>query len=297
MPEPRSAPTVGQIILGVRLRQLREQAGCSFADAAGALSVNTATVRRMEKAEVALKPPYVEKLLRSYGVDEEQAASFLAHVEQANRPGWWHEFRDVLSAWSSRYLGLEQAASLIRSYASHCVPALLQTPEYARALLAAAHPHAGARELERRVELWTRRRALLERPVTGGPGTERTRPTRLWTVLDEQVLLRRVGDAHVMRKQLEHLEEVCRTQPNVTVQIVRLATGAHPAMYGPFQLLRFELPELPDVVYAETLIGADYVDQRRETAAFLEALDRLSALAEPAHETPALVREAAQRGW
>lgn len=286
MPEPRSSPTVGQIVLGLRLKELRERAGRSFDEAARTLRVNATTVRRMEKAEVGLKAPYVEKLLRVYGVDEEAAARFLAEVDEANKPGWWHELRDVLPSWSGRYLGLEQEASLIRSYEPHCVPGLLQTPAYARALLRASHPHAEPAELDRRVELRMRRQRLLDgedgQPAGSGP--------RVWSVLDEQVLRRRVGEPEVMRGQVDRLIEVCTSLPQVTVQIVPFSAGAHPAMFGPFQLFRFDIPELPDIVYTESLTGAAYLDQRRETAAYLEALDRLGTLASPADETPSLLR-------
>ncbi|MDJ1131140.1 helix-turn-helix domain-containing protein [Streptomyces iconiensis] len=280
MAETRSAPTVGQIVLGLRLRDLRERAGCSFTDAAYALSVNTTTVRRMEKAEVGLKPPYVEKLLKVYGLSDSETESFLSLVEEANRPGWWHDFRDVLPGWFSLYVSLEGEASLIRAYEPHCVPGLLQTKEYAKALLRTGFPGADEEELDRRVALRMGRQRLLDEP----------KAPVLWAVLDEQVLRRHVGSPAVMREQIDHLTELI-ARPNITLQIIPFTAGPHPGMFGPFQLFRFDIPELPDIVYTENLTGAAYLDQRPDTAAYLEVLDRMGAQAAPVPHTEAVLGE------
>ncbi|MCH6163631.1 helix-turn-helix domain-containing protein [Streptomyces marispadix] len=280
MADGRTAPTVGQMVLGMRLRDLREAAGCSFSEAAAVLSVNTTTVRRMEKAEVGLKPPYVEKLLKTYGISEEETTAFLELVDEANRPGWWQGFRDVLPPWFSLYISLEGEASLIRAYEPHCVHGLLQTADYARALMRAGFPGASEKELDRRVALRMERQELLRRKDA----------PRLWVLLEEQVVRRLVGGPEVMRGQLDRLVE-CAAMPNVTVQLLPYSSGPHPAMFGPFQLFRFEIPELPDIVYAESLSGAVYHDERRDTTVFLEALDRMGAQAAPAQRTEALLGE------
>ncbi|MDT0305841.1 helix-turn-helix transcriptional regulator [Streptomyces sp. DSM 44917] len=278
MAEARTGPTVGQIVLGLRLRDLRERAGCSFADAAETLSVNSTTVRRMEKAEVGLKPLYVRALLARYGVPADEAESFLRLVEEANRPGWWHRFRDVLPDWFSLYVSLENEASLIRAYEPHCVPGLLQTRDYAAALLRTGFPSATEQEIERRVALRTQRQELLTRP----------RSPLLWAVIEEGVLRRRVGDPAVMRAQIDRLIEAT-TLPNVTLQVMPFSAGPHPGMFGPFQLFRFDIPELPDIIYAESLTGAVYLDERPDTVAFLEVLDRMGAQAAPVHTTEAIL--------
>ncbi|MFH0241078.1 helix-turn-helix domain-containing protein [Streptomyces sp. HK10] len=274
MGESRSAPTVGQIVLGLRLRDLRERAGKSFEEAARVLSVTTSTVRRMEKAEVGLRPLYVKALLESYGVGAEETDAFLALVEKANRPGWWHRFRSVLPDWFSLYVSLESEADLIRSYEPHCVPGLLQTEEYARALLRTGFPRADEDELDRRVALRMGRQQLLAKPAA----------PRLWVVLDEQVLRRPVGGAGVMRAQIDRLAEVC-ARPGISLQIMPFRAGPHPGMFGPFQLFRFSYPELPDIVYTESLTGAVYIDERPEVTTYLEALDRMVTQALPVQET------------
>jgi transcriptional regulator with XRE-family HTH domain len=274
MGESRSAPTVGQIVLGLRLRDLRERAGKSFEEAARVLSVTTSTVRRMEKAEVGLRPLYVKALLESYGVEAGEVDAFLALVDKANRPGWWHRFRSVLPDWFSLYVSLESEAFLIRSYEPHCVPGLLQTEEYARALLRTGFPRADEEELDRRVALRMGRQQLLAKPDA----------PRLWVVLDEQVLRRPVGDAGVMRSQIDRLVEAA-AKPNISLQIMPFDAGPHPGMFGPFQLFRFSYPELPDVVYTESLTGAVYIDERPEVTAYLEALDRMVTQALPVQDT------------
>ncbi|MDT3396886.1 helix-turn-helix transcriptional regulator [Streptomyces sp. B1866] len=280
MGEARSGPTVGQMVLGMRLRDLREKAGVSYAEAARALHVNQTTVRRMEKAEVGLKLPYVEKLLRTYGTREEEITAFLRLAEEANRPGWWHRFRDVLPDWFGLYVSLEGAASRIRAYEPQFVPGLLQTEDYARALLEIGFPGASDQEIDRRVALRTERQGLLTRPE----------PPHLWAVMDEAALHVNVGGPDVMRAQVDRLIEAVQ-MPNVTLQVVPFAAGPHPGMGGPFQLFRFKVPELPDIVYAEGLTSAVYLDQRADVAAYLQVMDRMCTQATPVRRTEAFLRD------
>lgn len=270
-----SAPTVLRVVLGKRLQDLREKAGVSYEDAARALDVTHATIRRIEKAEVGLRIPYVEKLLQTYGVTEPaEIANFLELAREANRPGWWHRFRDVLPEWFSAFVSLEGEAELIRAYEPHYVPGLLQTPQYAEAVLRAGRPNASQEEIERGVALRVERQALLVR----------AQPPLLWVVIDETVLRRPIGGPEVMRGQVDRLIEAC-AMPQVRLQVMPFASGPHPAMYGPFHIFRFPLPELPDIAYAESLIGAVYLDDREDVSQFREALDRMSAQALPAGPT------------
>jgi transcriptional regulator with XRE-family HTH domain len=281
MSEPRSAPTVGQIVLGKRLQDLREKSGLSPEQAARALRVNQTTVRRMEKAEVGLKLLYVEKLLQTYGVERAEIEDFLSLAEEANQPGWWHNFRDVVPDWFSVYVSLEGAAKRIRAYEPHWIPGLLQTEEYVRALLAIGFPDADREELDRRVALRMERQALLTRTED---------PPHLWAVMDEAVLRRHVGGPEVMRGQIERLLEAAE-QPNVTLQVVPFATGPYLGCSGHFQIFRFQIPELPDIVYAEGLTSAVYMDQRAEVAAHLQALDRVCEQAATPEGTEVFLRD------
>ncbi|MBY8868831.1 helix-turn-helix domain-containing protein [Streptomyces sennicomposti] len=282
MSERRPAPTVGQVVLGRRLQELRDAAGLTREEAARVLRVAPATVRRMELAEVALKIPYVQVLLETYGVGEEEAAAFVRLAEEANQPGWWQRFHDVLPDWFSLYVSLEGAARLIRSYEPHFVPGLLQTEEYARAVLEAGTVGQSGREsIERHVSLRMARQELLERPDA----------PHLWVVVEETVLRRPVSPrGEVMRGQLDKLLELTE-RDRVTVQIAEFADGPHPGTYAPFTLFRFAEPELPDLVYTEYLTGALYLDSRAEVAAHLEVLDHMTTRAASAQRTRELLRE------
>ncbi|MFF4257133.1 helix-turn-helix domain-containing protein [Streptomyces sp. NPDC001663] len=274
-----SAPTVLRMILGRRLQERRQDAGVSLEEAARALRVKSLTIRRLEKAEVALKPLYVEKLLETYGADRQEIDEFVALAERANEPGWWHMYRDVLPGWFSGYVSLETGARTLRTYEPHYVTGLLQTPRYARAVLRGGLPNGSEEDLERRVDVRLRRQSLLERPDA---------PT-LWVVLEEAVLHRVVGGPEVMREQIERLLEVSELE-HVSVDVVPFTAGAHVGACAPFTYFRFEEPELPDIVYSEILSGAMYLDQRSDVAAHLEAHNRMSLLTSDADSRALLNR-------
>ncbi|MEU6480095.1 helix-turn-helix transcriptional regulator [Streptomyces sp. NPDC047017] len=282
MSERRPAPTVGQVVLGRRLQELRDAAGLTREQAARVLRVTSATVRRMELAEVSLKIPYVQVLLETYGVAAEETAQFVHLAEEANEPGWWQRFHDVLPDWFSLYVSLEGAARLIRSYEPHFVPGLLQTEDYARAVLRSGTVgQTGAEAIERHVSLRMARQELLERPDA----------PHLWVIVEETVLRRPVSvRGEVMREQLDKLLEYTE-RDRVTVQVAEFAAGPHPGTYAPFSLFRFAEPELPDMVYTEYLTGALYLDSRSEVAVHLEVLDHMTAAAASVERTRKLLRE------
>jgi Uncharacterized protein conserved in bacteria len=275
-----SAPTVLRMVLGKRLRQLREQAGVSFEEAARALEVTALTVRRIEKAEVGLRIPYVRELLRTYGVPAAEVDDFVALAREANQPGWWYKYRDVLPDWFSAYVSLESEASVIRLYEPHYVPGLLQTRDYATALMRVGFPNESKQDIARRVALRMKRQDLIAKPEAPA----------VWAILDETVLRRPVGGPEVMRAQFDRLAEVLE-MPKVRIQIMRFGVGAHPGAFGPFHHFRFGFSELPDIVYTESLVGAVYVDRPDDVVSYLEVLDRMSVQAEPVARTRAILGE------
>ncbi|MBA0052431.1 XRE family transcriptional regulator [Streptomyces sp. AJS327] len=271
------APTVLRVVLGKRLQHLREKAGISYQQAGRALDVTHVTVRRIEKAEVGLKIPYVEKLLRVYGVtDQEEIDGFVSLAREANQPGWWHSYRDVLPEWFSAFVSLESSSDVIRAYEPHYVPGLLQTERYAHAVLRAGNPDLPEADVHRLVSLRMERQELLTRE----------QPPMLWVVMDETVLRRSIGGRDVMREQIDRLLESTE-MTSIRLQVMPFNAGPHPAMYGPFHLFRFPAEELPDVACSESLIGAVYFDQVDDVTAFLEALDRMCAQAPPVARTRA----------
>lgn len=274
-----SAPTVLRMILGKRLQELRQGAGVSLDDAAKALHVKPLTIRRLEKAEVALKTLYVEKLLQTYGAAQQEVDEFVTLAERANEPGWWHAYRDVVPDWFSAYVSLETGAKTLRTYEPHYVTGLLQTYNYARAVLRGGFPNESGEDLGRRVDLRLRRQGLLERPDA---------PT-LWVVMEETVLHRMVGGAEVMREQIERLLEVSELD-HVSVDVVPFTAGAHIGACAPFTYFRFEERELPDIVYSEILSASVYLDQRSDVAGHLEAHNRMSLLTSSADSKALLNR-------
>jgi hypothetical protein len=230
-------------------------------------------ISQMESGRMALKEDKVARLLTLYGVtDTGERAALLSLVHQANTPGWWHTFDGILPDWFETYLGLEEAASRIRSYAVQFVPELLQTPDYARAVIRLGYPDAPAEEIERRVILRMRRQQLLTRPA----------PLKLWAVLDEMALLRPTGGAQVMRAQLRRLVEATAL-PNVVLNVLPLRAGGYAAVTGPLSILRFTEPELPDLIYLEQLTGAIYLDKRADLDRYALVMEGLCAnAADPA---------------
>jgi hypothetical protein len=185
--------------------------------------------------------------------DPGEVASFLVLAREANAPGWWHQYGDLLPSWFRAYVDLEAAAALIRTYEGQFVPGLLQTEDYLRAVVGGAHLEDSPEEAERR--------AALRRPV---------------------------GGREVMRAQLERLAEATKL-PNVTLQVLPLEAGAHPAMVGAFSVLRFADQELPDVVYLEHLTNAAYLDKRDEVEKYLDVMETICVSSEPPAKTAAFL--------
>ncbi|MFH8615991.1 helix-turn-helix domain-containing protein [Streptomyces sp. NPDC017979] len=267
MSEPRSAPTVLQMVLGRRLLQLRQASGLSAQEVGTRLRQSHTTITRMERAEVALKWLTVKALLEIYGVVEEEAGEFLELTEKANVSGWWQGYRDVLPSWFGVHVSLESGARRIRAYEPHVVPGLLQTPEYARCVLSLGLPRSAPEVVERQIELRRERQALLTRTDP--------EPPQFWAIVDETVLRRPVGPTEVLRAQLEHLLDVAEL-PSVTLQVAPFAAGLHPGGFGPFSVFRFEIPELPDVVGIDGLSRATYSEDPVEVALYREVLDQMS---------------------
>jgi transcriptional regulator with XRE-family HTH domain len=273
--EPGGGPTLLRILLGSQLRQLREAKGVTREEAGYTIRASGSKISRMELGRVGFKLRDVADLLTLYGVvNTEERAALLAMVDEANTPGWWHRYSDVLPTWFQSYVGLEASASLIRCYEVQFVPGLLQTEDYTRAVVKLGHGRLPPEEVERRVSLRRERQQILARPG----------PVRLWTVLDEAALRRPIGGRDVMRSQLEHLLSTIGA-PNVTVQVIPFAAGGHAAVGGAFTVLRFTDPQMPDVVYTEQLTGALYVDRREEVDRYLEAMERLCVDAFPPART------------
>lgn len=274
-------PTVLRMLLGAHLRRLREAQGVTREDAGWEIRSSESKISRMELGRVGFKERDVADLLTLYGLDdEEERTRLLALARDANNPGWWHRFGDVLPNWFQSYLGLEAAAALIRTYEVQFVPGLLQTKEYARAVVLLGHGRAKTDEIDRRVELRMARQQVLTRPDA----------PKLWVVVDEAALRRPIGGIDIMRGQVDALLEA-NTLPNVRLQVIPFNAGGHAAAGGAFTILRFPDQDLPDVVYIEQLTSALYLDKRDDVDLYAEAMERLCVEARPPTETQKVLEE------
>ena len=279
---PHSAgPTVQRLVLGGHLRRLREEASITTERAASAIRGSHSKISRMEHGRVGFKDRDIADLLTLYGVTSgEEREVLLKLAREANTPGWWQGYSDILPHWVEPYFGLEAAASIIRIYELQFVPGLLQTADYARAIIRLGNAST-EEDVTRRAEARIARQEILTRED----------PPRLWAVMDEGALRRSFGGKAVMREQIRHLVDMCE-HPAVTLQILPFQVGAHPAMGGPFTILRFSEPDLRDVVYIEQLTSALYLDKVAEVDSYLEVMEQLCLQAEPASKTPQLLKAA-----
>jgi hypothetical protein len=256
---------VRRMLLGSQLRRLREARGITREAAGYSIRASESKISRMELGRVSFKTRDVEDLLTLYGItDEAERQSLLSLAREANVAGWWHSYTDVLPSWFPTYVGLEGAASLVRVYEVQFVHGLLQTEEYARAVVRRGMKGASADDVERRVALrLERQRHLLS-----------DNAPELHIVLDEAALRRPYGDRQVMRGQLQHLIDVSQ-RPNVRLQIMPFGFGGHSGESGAFTILSFPESDLSDVVYLEQLTSALYLDKREDVAQYEQALKEL----------------------
>src|SRR5215472_11664730 len=279
MRSPFAGPAVVRRQLGTRMRQLREASGMTCADAGRVIRGSHSKISRMELGRSGFKRQDVADLLTLYGVcDQVERDGMFSLVEQANSPGWLHEYGDVLSSSAETRLELEQCASVIRCYENQFIPDLLQTADYARALIELYHPAAPQSDVARRIALLMKRQMILHEPVC----------CRLWAVIDEAALRRQPGTAATMRRQLRQLIEIAEL-PHVTIQVMPFSTGV--AAGGAITVLRFAEPEIADVVYLDQFTGALYLTKPADVQHYAQVVDRLCTRAELPAKTPVFLRQ------
>ena len=218
-----AGPTVLRMMLGAQLRRLRESRGVTREGAGWEIRASESKISRMELGRVGFKERDIADLLTLYGItDPQEREALLRLARDANSPGWWHQYGDVLPSWFQAYLGLEAAAALIRTYELQFVPGLLQTQEYARAVVLLGHGRALPAEIDRRVALRMRRQQVLHRKD----------PPQLWAVVDEAALRRPIGGPAVMRQQVTALIDATRL-PNVGSRSCRSLRAGTPPPAAP----------------------------------------------------------------
>jgi len=261
---------------------MRERAGLTGEEVGAAIERSGSWVSRVETGRVGLRGRDLTDLLQLYGVDDQPTADeLLAMAREGKQRGWWSKYADTLTGPYATYIGFEAEAAELLVYETSLVHGLLQTEEYARAIFGAATPPNSADAIERKVKVRMARQELLIR----------SKPLKLWAILDESVLLRRVGGPDVLRSQLKRLIEAS-LMPNVTIQVATFDSGPHPGMITSFTLVRFRSPDDPDLVYIEGVTG-DIFAESEDALSYNEIFDHLRAAA----LSPMASRERIERAW
>jgi transcriptional regulator with XRE-family HTH domain len=276
-------PTVRRRQLMAELKKLRESSGLSQEAVAAQLDWHSTKLMRIETGRTAPHPNDVRLMLEVYGITErDQIAALVKLARDARQRGWWYSYRDVLLNRYDFFIGLESEAISIRWFELAMIPGLLQTEDYARAVIRSGPQELGPEGVERRIEVRTIRQEVLARDA---------RP-QLWVIMDEAAIRRVVGGKAAMRAQLEHLI-VASEEGRTTIQVIPYGAGAHPGQAGTFIVLGFAELSEPDVVYMETVGGNLYVDKPKEVRLYTTAFDHLRALALSPDETRAMLHAAA----
>jgi transcriptional regulator with XRE-family HTH domain len=274
-------PTVRRRRLGSELRRLREAQSIKLEEVAEKLGLAPSTLSRIETGKAPTRSAYLTTMLDIYGVDDPVQKRMLVDMaREGHRKGWWAVWEDALPTGFGIYVGLEAEAASLRVYEAQVVHGLLQTEEYARAVMTTVRRRQSPAEIDRLVKLRMKRQEALSKPD----------PLELWIILDEAVIRRAMGPPDLMKRQLAHLIEASQW-PNVTLQVLEFSSGFHPALNGPFAIIEFPERFDPDVVYSEGVVGQAYVEEReKEVKAQVEAFDLLRATALPPADSAELIR-------
>ncbi|WP_189454612.1 helix-turn-helix domain-containing protein [Streptomyces abikoensis] len=278
MPTKRQMPTVRLRRLAAELRRLRAGADLTREDVTEQTGINTATLYRIETARVRPQRRTLVALLDLYGVREPQRDEVLALSQGASAQGWLRPYHSELPEEYTAYISFEAEARAVRNYESLFVPGLLQTEDYARAVIKGVLPMASAREIEQRVQARVERQAVLVK----------NDPLHLWAIMDEAALRRMVGGRDVMHKQLQHLTAATR-EPHMTLQVIPFGAGAHAGMPGSFVLMSFPEAEDPEIVYIDSMAGDLFLEAEADIRRYGAIFDNLRAVALSPDETSNLI--------
>jgi transcriptional regulator with XRE-family HTH domain len=253
--------------LAAELRALRASSGLTRDEVVERTGINVATMYRIEHARVRPQTRTLRTLLDLYGVDKEQQTELVALLRDARERGWLHAYQSELPEQYTTFIGFEGEAESAWEYESLFVPGLLQTEDYARAVIGGTLPFASRDEVQRRVEVRMERQEVLRNES----------PLQLWSIVDEAALRRQVGKTAVMQAQLRHLIQACEL-PNVTFQVIPFDAGAHPGMPGSFIVLQFTEEAIPDVIYVETMAGELFLEEESDIRRYKLVFEHLRAV-------------------
>lgn len=276
----RGSPTLRRRQLGITLRHLRERRGITIEQVAERLECSASKISRIETGVTGVNPRDVRDLAAIYALDADNIDLLVEMAREAKQRGWWQLYGDVLI---TGYVGMEAAADAILAYESLVVPGLLQTVDYARALIRAARPGIEPGELERRVRIRINRQSLISQDD----------PLDLKVVLDEAVLRRPVGGPDVMRRQVDHLIAMAE-RPMITIQVLPFAAGAHAGLDGSFAILLFSETSGQDLVFASHAAGGLFLEKHEELDTYGSIFGQLRESALAPDESVGLLKSLAK---
>ncbi|MFC4535423.1 helix-turn-helix domain-containing protein [Sphaerisporangium dianthi] len=281
----RFSPTVRHRRLLQELRRLRIDSGLKQEEVAEHLGWSPSRMTKVEGGTLRISVSDVRAMLHLYGVGQGAEHDTLVQLaRQSREKGWWHAYNDVIPQWFQVYIGLEAEALSLRNYESELIHGLLQTEDYARAVYQAARLTDSVEEVERHVALRMARQDIIMKSED---------PLQFWAVLNEATVRRVVGGAAVMREQLRRLVDVAAL-PNVTLQVLPYAIGAHAAMLGPYAILSFSDRGGDDVAYLEHATGSLYLERPDEVRRYALMFDHLRASALDPRDSLTLITRATE---
>jgi transcriptional regulator with XRE-family HTH domain len=284
VPGERQTPTVRLRRLAAELRSLRTAAGLTRDEVAARTGINVATLYRIEHARVRPQTRTLRTLLGLYGADEPQQAALAGLLRDARQRGWLHAYQSGLPEQYTTYIGLEGEARSAWNYESLFVPGLLQTEDYARAVIRAGFASAGRDEIEGRVKVRIERQEVLHGAT----------PLELWGIVDEAAVRRQVGGAGVMRAQLRWLLDATQL-PHVTFQVIPFGAGAHAGMPGSFVFMQFAEATISDVVYIDHMAGELFLEEEMDVRRYKLVFEHLRAVAVSPGASRSLLADLAAR--
>ncbi|WP_433181659.1 helix-turn-helix domain-containing protein [Actinoallomurus sp. CA-150999] len=257
----RESPTLRRRRLAQQLRSLRDDAGMKSAEVAARLEWAPSKLTRMERNEgKRYDVNDIALLCEIYGTDDLLREHLMQLARDGRKKGWWDPYHAWLSEELSNYIGLEAEAASVLAFEPLIVPGLLQTPEYARAIIGGGRATAGGEQVDAKVEIRMRRQEALHNDPA----------LRVIAVMDEAALHRRVGSNETMRAQFDHLQKLTRL-PNVTLHVIPFEAGVHPSVSGSFNILQFPEPTDRDAVYVDLLVGQMFLEEPEEVGAYHDA--------------------------
>jgi transcriptional regulator with XRE-family HTH domain len=274
----RQTPTVRLRRLAAELRTLRASAGLTQDEVGDRTGINVATLYRIEHARVRPQTRTLRTLLDLYGADQELQADMIGLLRDARQRGWLHAYQSELPEQYTTYIGFEGEARSVWNYESLFIPGLLQTEDYARAVIRAVLPWASRDEVERRVEVRMERQEVLRND----------NPLELWVIVDEAALRRQVGGKPVMQAQLSHVGQAADL-PNVTFQVIPFREGAHAGMLGSFVFMQFSESTIPDVIYVDSMAGDLFLEAEADVRRYRLVFEHLRAVAASPDDSRSLV--------